>query len=124
MGAAGGLGYGLSLIGGKLTAGAEFVLDTVGYTEDVKSADLVITGEGKTDRQTATGKLPMTAAMKANGKPVVCLCGVSDPVEKLYESGVSAVFAIADKPMTAEESIASTEKLLEKAAYNLIGLFI
>ena len=123
-GAAGGLGYGLSLIGGKLTAGAQFVLDAVGYTEDVKSADLVITGEGKTDRQTATGKLPMTAARKADGKPVVCLCGVSDPVDKLYESGISAVFAIADRPMTADESIASTAKLLEKAAYNIIGLFI
>jgi len=123
-GAAGGLGYGLSLIGGKLTPGAGFVLDAVGYTDDVKKSDLVITGEGKTDRQTATGKLPMTAALKAGGKPVVCLCGVSDPVPALYESGISAVFALADRPMTAEESIASTASLLEKTAYNLIGLFI
>lgn len=123
-GAAGGLGYGLSLIGGKLTAGAEFVLDAVGYTENVKHADLVITGEGKTDCQTATGKLPMTVALKAGGKPVICLCGVSDPVPELYKSGITSVFALADRPMTADESIAQTAKLLEKAAYNIAGLFI
>ena len=43
---------------------------------------------------------------------------------KLYDSGISAVFALADRPMTAEESIASTASLLEKAAYNIIGLYI
>lgn len=123
-GAAGGLGYGLSLIGGKLTPGAAYVLDTVGFTKAAQNADLIITGEGRTDRQTATGKLPMIVAQKSCGRPVICLCGVNDAVPALYDSGISAVFALADRPMTAEDSIAHTAELLEKAAYNIAGLYL
>lgn len=122
-GAAGGLGYSLSLVGGVLTPGAAYVLDTIGFTKAALDADLIITGEGKTDRQTATGKLPMVAAQKACGKPVICLCGVNEAVPALYESGISAVFALADRPMSAEESISHTSELLEKAAYNITGLY-
>lgn len=121
-GAAGGLGYGLSLIGGRLTPGADFVLDAVGFSESVRTADLVITGEGKTDAQTETGKLPMTAAKHACGKPVVCLCGKNEAGYGLYASGIDAVFAIADGPLSLEESVSSTGRLLEKAAFNLVGL--
>lgn len=123
-GAAGGLGYGLSLLGGKLTPGAAYVLESIGFAEAAQTADLVITGEGKTDSQTATGKLPMIVAQKACGKPVICLCGVNDAVPTLYESGISAVFALADRPLSAEDSIANTALLLEKAAYNITGLYL
>ena len=126
-GAAGGLGYGLSLIGGELTPGAETVLNAVGFPEAARNADLLVTGEGKTDAQTATGKLPLAVcrtAKEANPDvKTVCLCGVSDAPESLYRDGVDAVFALADRPMTAEESMEETEALLEKAAYNLAGLF-
>ena len=125
-GAAGGLGYGLSLIGGELVPGAQTVLDAVGFPEASRSAGLVITGEGKTDAQTATGKLPLAvcrAAKEVNPSvKTVCLCGVSDPTESLYRDGVDAVFALADRPMTSEESMERTEELLEKAAFNLAGL--
>ncbi|MBO6053195.1 MAG: glycerate kinase, partial [Clostridia bacterium] len=125
-GAAGGLGYGLTLAGGILTPGAPYVLRTTGFLSAASRVDLVITGEGRTDAQTATGKLPMAVARvvrEAGGHcPVVCLCAIDDSVPALYEAGMDAVFAIADRPMTAEESIACTAELLEKAAGNLAAV--
>ncbi len=122
-GAAGGLGYGLTLAGGQITPGAPYVLRTTGFSDAAPRFDLVFTGEGRTDRQTATGKLPMAVAeavrSAGNPCPVVCLCGIDDSVPALYEAGMDAVFAIADRPMTAEESIGRTAELLEKAAGNV-----
>lgn len=121
-GAAGGLGYGLSLAGGELRPGAEYVLDFVGFREAAADADLVITGEGKTDRQTARGKLPFTVAKYVGDVPTVCLCGTFVPDEELYDDGFDAVFSIINAPSTLEESMVNTEILLENAAYNIAGL--
>ena len=125
-GAAGGLGYGLSLVGGILTPGAAYVLGIVGLEEAARDADLVVTGEGKTDVQTATGKLPLAVAMAAKrvnpGVKTVCLCAVDESTRELYERGTDAVFALADRPMAAEESMRRAAELIEKAAYNMTGL--
>ena len=121
-GAAGGLGYGLSLAGGTLSPGAEYVLDFVGFRESAADADLVITGEGKTDRQTAHGKLPFTAAKYAGDVPTVCLCGTFAPDADLYKDGFDAVFSIINEPSSLEECMKNTEILLENAAYNVAGL--
>ena len=121
-GAAGGLGYGLSLAGGELHPGAEYVLDFVGFREAASDAALVITGEGKTDRQTARGKLPFTVAKYAGEVPVVCLCGTFAPDPELYDGGFDAVFSIINAPSTLEEAMENTEPLLENAAYNVAGM--
>ena len=121
-GAAGGLGYGLSLAGGTLCPGAEYVLDFVGFREEAADADLIITGEGKTDRQTARGKLPFTVAKYAGDVPTVCLCGTFAPDEDLYKEGFDAVFSIINEPSSLEDSMKNTEILLENAAYNIAGL--
>lgn len=131
-GAAGGLGFGLSLVGGELKKGAEYVLARVGFIDAlVKSPDeisAIITGEGKTDAQTATGKLPLAIANAAKNAQsraaVVCLCGVNEAVGELYDGGITAVFQISDRPMSAEASISQTLPLLEKTAFNLGGLMI
>ncbi len=121
-GAAGGLGYGLSLIGGQLRGGADFVLSAIGFHDAARDADMVITGEGKTDRQTAQGKLPHTVARASGKTPVVCLCGAYEPDEVLYRDGIDAIFSITDRPLPLEESMTRTAELLEKTAYNLAGL--
>ena len=122
-GAAGGLGYGLSLIGGQLTPGARFVLDYLNLADTLKSADLVITGEGKTDIQTAKGKLPAVVAdyARRSGCPVICLSGSYEPspdIERLFD----AIFSISLGPDSLENSIRKTEALLEEASYNIAGL--
>ncbi|MFL5272902.1 MAG: glycerate kinase, partial [Anaeromyxobacteraceae bacterium] len=77
-GAAGGLGAGLLFFTpARLRPGVSIVLETPGFDALVKAADLVITGEGRTDFQTAMGKAPVgvAAAAKRHGVPVVCLSG-------------------------------------------------
>ena len=123
-GAAGGLGFGLSVVGGKLTPGADFVLDRLGFSDLLPTSTLVITGEGKTDRQSSTGKLPSAVAKRAAefGVPVICLCGMNKAGEDVYDCGITSVIQIGDEPMSLEESMERTLPLLEKCAYDIAGL--
>ena len=124
VGAAGGLGFGLSLCGGELRFGAPFVLDACGFDEAAASADVIITGEGKCDEQTASGKLPAWVARRAKaagGAAVICVCGADCAVPEFYALGADAVFALADAPMTLEESIADCAELAEKLGANIAG---
>lgn len=77
-GAAGGLGGAFkAFLNAGLRKGAEMVLDAIGFDEIIRDADLVITGEGKIDAQTLTGKLPYAVAQRAGaaGIPVLAICG-------------------------------------------------
>ena len=77
-GAAGGLGGAFkAFLNAELRKGAEMVLDAIGFDEIIKDADLVITGEGRIDAQTMTGKLPYAVARRAGaqGIPVLAICG-------------------------------------------------
>ena len=77
-GAAGGLGAGLiAFLGAKLQPGAAVVAEALGLESRVRAADIVITGEGRLDGQTAFGKAPQYVARLAGGlgKPVLCLAG-------------------------------------------------
>ena len=123
-GAAGGLGFALSVVGGKLTPGADFVLDRLGFNDLLPNSTLVITGEGKTDRQSSTGKLPSAVAKRAAefGVPVICLCGMNEAGEDVYDCGITSVIQIGDGPMSLEESMERTLPLLEKCAYDIAGL--
>lgn len=123
-GAAGGLGFGLSVVGGKLTPGADFVLDRLGFSDLLTTSTLVMTGEGKTDRQSSTGKLPSAVAKRAAefGVPVICLCGINEAGEDVYDCGITSVIQIGDRPMSLEESMERTLPLLEKCAYDIAGL--
>lgn len=122
-GAAGGLGFGLSLIGGRLIAGAESILDITGFSEKCREADIVITGEGRTDFQTADGKLPVACAAEAkrHGLPVVCVCGSANPVPALYEFGIDAIFSVQNEPMSLKDSISKASQLIENTCKNLAG---
>lgn len=80
-GAAGGLGGALkAFLKAEISRGADMVLDAVHFDDAIKDADLVITGEGRIDSQTLTGKLPYVVAKRAAAQniPVVALCGCSE----------------------------------------------
>ena len=124
-GAAGGLGFGLSLCGGELRFGAPYVLDVCGFDEAAATVDVVITGEGKCDEQTASGKLPAWVAKRAKAAgnaAVICVCGVDRSVPEFYALGADAVFTLADGPITPEESVANCAALAEKLGANVAGL--
>lgn len=126
-GAAGGLGGGLiAFAGGKLIPGIEMVLGITRFEEKLTGADLVITGEGKTDNQTSYGKAPMGAAMKAKAKgvPVICLSGsLAKGYEKLYDYGIHSCFSIMNSPKPLEEAMKEADILLEDSVKNIIRLW-
>ncbi|MCQ2424413.1 MAG: glycerate kinase, partial [Clostridia bacterium] len=106
--------------------GAPFVLDVTNFSEKAKDVDLVITGEGKTDAQTASGKLPVAVAARAKalGKPVVCVCGCAEPTEAVYDAGIDAVFSITNRPMRLEDSIRGGKALIRTVSYNIARLYL
>jgi len=115
-GAAGGLGAGMmAFCHAVLRPGAAIVLEAVGLERYVREADLVITGEGRLDGQSARGKAPVAVARLAKrwGKPVVAVGGSLGPdVEQLYAEGIDALVAITPGPMALEEAIARADELL------------
>ena len=74
-GAAGGLGFALALLGGRLESGAKAVIELTGLAQRMHEADRVITGEGRSDRQTLSGKLPMAVARAAGDTPTWLVAG-------------------------------------------------
>ena len=108
-GAAGGLGYALRVLpGSALESGAALLMDAIGLADDLKGADLLVTGEGRIDEQTAMGKCPSAVARlgKAAGVPVVALCGsVGEKAFFSSSSDIDAVFPILSEPCTLTEAM-------------------
>lgn len=106
-GAAGGLGAGvLAFVSGQLQPGIELLLDAAHFDQLLEGADLVITGEGRIDWQTAHGKVPCGVANRARRMGVSCiaLCGaVGEGVEAVYDQGIDAVFSAVRGACTFEE---------------------
>lgn len=125
-GAAGGLGAGLLLFTpAELRPGIEIILEATGFEEKIKQADLVITGEGRTDFQTAHGKAPVGVARLAKKChiPVICLAGGLGPgYEDVLTEGIDGIMSIVPQPMTLEECLVSAEELVTKAAARMSGL--
>lgn len=117
-GAAGGLGAALLALGAELRSGVETVLDLVGFDERVRDIDLVITGEGNMDEQSAAGKAPVGVARRAKrcGKPVVAVVGGrADNLDAVYEQGIDLVLPICRKPMPLDQALG-----VQEATTNLI----
>ena len=119
-GAAGGMGAGLlAFANAELRSGIDMVCDVLEFEKHIKGADLVITGEGRSDASTVYDKAPMGVARiaKAHNVPTVVLAGsLGEGYEELYNHDISAVVCIADRPMAFDRSLARTEELLEAAA--------
>ena len=122
-GAAGGLGAGLLFFTqAKLRPGVEIVLDAVGFADIVKGADFVITGEGRTDFQTAFGKAPVGVAKLAKqfGVPVFCLSGgLGEGADDVLAHGIDATLSVCDQPMTLDECMRAGGALIESGAARL-----
>lgn len=107
-GAAGGLGYALqAVLGARLRAGIEMVLDAIHFDEIIAGSDLVITGEGRIDYQTVMGKAPsgVLRAAQAQGIPVVAIGGSVEECEALLKSGFTAILPVVSGPMTLERAM-------------------
>ncbi|MFB9801278.1 glycerate kinase, partial [Streptomonospora salina] len=117
-GAAGGLGYGMLLLGGAVESGVARVLGAVGLAEDVASADLVVTGEGSFDTQSLRGKLPHGVAQAAADQGVACVVlagAVAVGRREAAAAGICETYSLV-------EAAGSTEAALNDSAAQLRAL--
>lgn len=124
-GSAGGLGFGIAgLLGGTLQPGADAVLDLLNFTGLLAQTDLVITGEGSFDHQTAEGKLIAAVASRCHVArvPLVVLAGVVEPEVRL--PGVTAAFGIARFGARKQDNLDETEANLQRHAAHVTRLML
>ncbi|MTI80806.1 MAG: glycerate kinase [Firmicutes bacterium] len=118
-GAAGGLGAGLiAFTGAELKSGVELVSDTINIDSLMEQVDLVITGEGQIDSQSAYGKVPMGVAVRAAkyDKPVIAIAGsIGTGLEKLYELGIGSVVTIVNGPTSLKDAMENAANLTADA---------
>ncbi len=108
-GAAGGLGFAfLSYLHASLSPGVELILDAINLSDALNGADIVVTGEGQLDRQTAMGKAPVGVAKlaKAHGAKVLAFSGsVTKEAVACNQAGIDAFFPILRRIVTLEEAM-------------------
>lgn len=108
-GAAGGLGFALvAYLQATLRSGIDLVLEAVNLEEALQGADLVVTGEGRLDQQTAMGKAPIGVAQlaKKHGIKVIAFAGsVTKDARVCNEKGIDAYFPIVRGITTLEEAV-------------------
>ena len=120
-GAAGGLGFAFrTFLHGKLEPGISIVLEEIGIENQIKNADIVITGEGRLDGQTVMGKAPIGIARLAKKyvKPVLAFSGsVTEDAASCNEAGIDAFFPILRQVTTLEEAMdpQTAQKNMESA---------
>lgn len=125
-GAAGGIGgVLLGVFKAQLIPGIQLAVEYSKLESAMKDADLVITGEGQTDRQTLYGKVPFGIASlaKKHGVPAICLSGaLGMGYEELYNHGMIGIFSSSDRAMEFKTALRYGPEKLEKLAFSIIKL--
>ncbi|WP_423146156.1 glycerate kinase [Rubrolithibacter danxiaensis] len=122
-GAAGGMGAGcMAFLNAKLISGSELVFQYSEAEKHIKDADIVITAEGKIDKQTLEGKLisEISGLCLKYNKPLIAICGSLDlTCEELKKLKVLSAFSIVNRPMLLEEAIEKASELVSETAFNI-----
>ena len=122
-GAAGGLGGGLlAFLPSELKRGVEIIIEATGLADIVRTADLVITGEGRIDGQSIFGKTPIGVAKVAKKYrvPVIGIAGsISDDSQVVLEYGIDAIFSIVPGMISRADAFENAAKYLECTAANV-----
>lgn len=125
-GAAGGLGAALCVfLNATMKSGIETVLDLIDFNQLLEGVDVVVTGEGRIDWQSAFGKVPSGVGMrcKKKGIPAVAIVGgMGNGAEKIYEFGIDSIVTTINGAMPIEEALERAEELYENAARRLFRL--
>lgn len=126
-GAAGGCGAGIvAFLGGTLCSGIQMVLELMRFDDRIRNADLIFTGEGCLDGQSAGGKaVSGVASHGARQKiPVIAVAGaIGEGAELLYPQGVTAMFSITGKPEPLEEAKLHTRQNLRRTMDNILRIW-
>jgi glycerate kinase len=123
-GAAGGLGFAFRMLGAQRTSGARWMLQYAGFAGALQNTDLVITGEGRSDGQTADGKLPWIVAEEAAryGVPAVLLSGALGAGYEVLQRRFIALSSLSAGPGTLEEALQDAPRQLRRQGRNIINL--
>lgn len=123
-GAAGGIGAVLiGILKAKMVPGIELLFQYSDIETKIADCDLVITGEGQTDRQTRFGKVPFGVLQVANKykKPTICISGaLGIGYMDLYEDGFIGIYSIADRAMTFQQALSQAADKLEATSYTIM----
>jgi len=125
-GAAGGMGGGMqAFLNATLRSGIEIILDQIGFDDHLNNATLVLTGEGRIDRQSLMGKVlsGVSKRCKKAGIPLIALGGgIADELEE--HEGVDAIFSVMRYPMSLEEAMEKNraEKLVKQSVKEIFRL--
>jgi glycerate kinase len=124
-GAAGGIGAALSVfLGAKMGSGIDTLLDIVDFDSALKNADRVISGEGRLDSQSLSGKVIYGIAKRCQnaGVPLYLIVGgVGDGWEKAYELGIKKIYTLVDENTTLGEAITNAEEVYRARATKLFS---
>jgi glycerate kinase len=127
-GAAGGIGGAFyAILGARMRKGTDIIFDALDVERKIRGSDLVFTGEGRIDFQTAFGKAPAEIAKIArrHGVPCIALCGsLGDDVGSLHEIGIDAAFPICRGPASLEYAMRNAHGLLASAAEEAMRAFL
>ena len=125
-GAAGGIGAAFTAFAGAvLKSGIDAVLERVGFAQLLEGADLVVTGEGRVDFQSAFGKVVHGITRYANAAhvPVIAIAGsIGEGAAAVYDIGVRAIVPLPDKPMALADCLQDAERLVTEAADRAFAL--
>ncbi|MFM2486022.1 glycerate kinase [Celerinatantimonas yamalensis] len=126
-GAGGGINAALlCYLNAELHSGVELIMSVLNLEEQLKDADLVITGEGRIDSQSIHGKVPIGVARLAKKyhKPVIGIAGsLSQDVKVVYSHGLDCVFSVILSPCSLETAFAQTEANIRLTARNIAKSF-
>lgn len=121
-GAAGGMGMALAALGARLVRGAEWIAEWTELAPAIRRADLVVTGEGRMDRQSLVGKVVsvvLDQAREENVPAVVVAGSIPDELGPFYHRGLSFALALGREPRDHTQALQGTERDLEAAGETL-----
>jgi glycerate 2-kinase len=124
-GAAGGLGFAADVfLGGIIGRGLDFFMEMTECEKKIREADIIITGEGKFDKQSLLGKVTggVAALAKKYQKPCFVVCGINDSIDSDFsESGIDGVFSLKDEEPDEKRSLQYAGKLLERIGFKIVN---
>jgi glycerate kinase len=125
-GAAGGIGAGFcGFFNARITSGIQLIMELLRFEEEIASCHLVISGEGRIDRQTLYGKVisGIFELCQKHNKPLILLAGkIEEEAYSIYGDKVLALFSIVNGPINENEAFLKASYLLENVSYNIAKL--
>lgn len=125
-GAAGGIGAGFcGFLNAQITSGIQLIMELLKFDEEIAASQLIISGEGRIDRQTLYGKVisGIYELCQKHNKPLILLAGkIEEEAYSIYGEKVLGLFSIVNGPIHEDEAFLKAEYFVENTSYNIAKL--